>query len=165
MMRISPGFSKPKTAINSGSPCLSKERQACLTTQSVSGSLPSQSLTIAMTISGLSFEISFKLLATLLLTYSFSSSFNFSRIFITGLGSFLKRGNAMAHGKRGRQPSVANLRTWWSDDSAHVSICCIAFFGDCLMNGLIANSELEFGVKCSRADIDAPKSPRPYNST
>lgn len=69
----------------------------CFTIQSVCLFLPYQSFASPTIKLGWVFEISFRLFATLLRTYSDGSAFSLSKIRRTGNGSFLKLGNAGRH--------------------------------------------------------------------
>ena len=79
--------------------------QPCLMIHCVPGFLVFHPRTVFNTTSGLSFAISFKLFATLLLTYSEGSSFRFSRIGKIGEGFFINAGIALAQGSLGLHPS------------------------------------------------------------
>src|SRR5690606_19679388 len=125
--------------------------------QSVCLSLPFHSLRSDNTRSGLSFDISFRLLATLLRTHISSSAFSLSRIGRIGAGSFLNNGNATAQGSLGRQPSDASLRTLGSLCLAHCSIWRIILSPYLMINGRTANSQVMNDVTRSIAATDSLK--------
>jgi hypothetical protein len=116
--------------------------------------LPCQLLTSLITVFGLSFEISFKLFATLLLTTSDLSFFNCSRIGIIGVGLFFNDGIAIAQGSLGLQPYVASHLTSLCLCFAHKHICFIISTSYLIINGLTANSQLVNCVIRSKAFID-----------
>ncbi|MNU82982.1 hypothetical protein D3C71_726690 [compost metagenome] len=117
-------------------------RQPCLMIPSVSLLIPFQFFAMASKISGLSLEISFKLLATLLLTVSDTSFFSKSKIGKIGLGSFFRKGIAIAHGSRGRIPSLAKRRTCAFGLCAQCSITLIICSLYLIIKGRTANSQV-----------------------
>src|SRR5690242_17406054 len=97
------------------------------------------------------------LLATLLLTDSEGSFFRFSRIGKSGAGSFFNAGIAMAHGKRGRLPSLASLRTLALLCEDHLTISSVILLPYCNRKGLTANSQLINCVTITKAFTDVLK--------
>ena len=144
----------PKMPSTSLLPFLRSVLHPCFTIQSVCSLLPYQSFASPMIKSGWFFVISFRLFATLLRTYSDGSAFSFSKIRRTGDGSFLKLVNACPQGSAGRQPSLASRRTCSFSCSAQAAICAIILASCLIINGLTANSAVEYCVYRSSAAID-----------
>src|SRR5690606_10362936 len=113
-------------------------------------------------ISGWSLEISFRLLATLLLTISEESFFKFSSMGKLGFGSFFRAGIAIAQGRRGRLPSLASLLTCGFLCCDHFTISATILFPYLMIKGRTANSQLINWVMDSKASTEDLKSSNPY---
>ena len=136
----------PKMSSTSLLPFFRSVLHPCFTIQSVCSFLPYQSLANSTIKSGWVFEISFRLFATLFRTYSDGSAFSLSKIWRTGDGSFLKLVNACPQGNAGRQPSLARRRTCSLSCSVQAVICAIILASCLIINGLTANSAVEYLV-------------------
>ncbi len=140
--------SNPKIASACLSPLFNSVLQACFKIQSVCGQLPNRSVAICARTSGCVLEMSFRLFATLFLTYNESSCIKRSR---TGesVRSDLQEelGMEIPHGRRGLEPSLASLLTCSSGCSVQERNSLNIRSRSSLIYGRTANSEVEKRVK------------------
>lgn len=120
-----------------------------------------QRVQVSITLSGWSFEMSFRLLATERRTYSLSSSRRFSINASTGAGSRTNTGKRSAHGRRGRVPSETSRRTCSSGSLVQTASVLLVSSECDFKKGRIASSEVNRGVSSRSASSDLSGWPRP----